>query len=90
MIIHSKVCIMGYLQYGLWAHYTGSELFLYQCPPGYCQCHRGNSDFSQYDCLSIYTADNENLQCDCNREGENSDSVCTGISSMYKYFSSIT
>ncbi|XP_065899095.1 uncharacterized protein [Dysidea avara] len=57
------------LRYGLWAHYTGSELFLYQCPPGYCQCHRGGSGFSQHDCLSIYTANNESLQCDCNREG---------------------
>ena len=44
-----------------------SLLEYYHCPPGFCQCSKieGSSEI----CSSVYSYDDENLQCVCDRQG---------------------
>ena len=39
----------------------------HHCPPGYCQCSK--VDDNSEACTSVYSYDDENDQCVCDREG---------------------
>lgn len=47
------------------------NLFIYACPPGFCQCYL-NTSVGDSSCINVYTNSDPNLQCGCNRKGNES------------------
>ena len=41
-----------------------------QCPPGYCQCRVGALGPNTEECLPVFSEDDRDAQCVCDRKGE--------------------
>ena len=41
-----------------------------QCPPGYCQCQVGALGQNTEECLPVFSEDDRDAQCVCDRKGE--------------------